>query len=298
MDLDFYSRRGRLEMRRAGLKELAAAMRSHPRLREASRRFFHDFVGWRERLGLLNKITCNLARERIFEHLLYLHFARAGEGGDKGATFARLAALSASRDQIGGRAVRTALRLAEIAGLVSQTRSPSDGRLRIYRPSEAMLAQTREYFSIAFRVVDALKPSLRVSERLYEEPNLMISIFVKIGQAYLEDEVQPNPAPDALTSLLQLDGGRAVLATVIDCHWRGRDLPASQDIAKRFYVSPSQTRAILRYAEVQGLIAMAGRGRIADAEPLTSAYLDALCRFLAFVLGYGLDLDVGAFQSE
>lgn len=285
-------------MWRAGLKQLAAAMRSHPRFRDASHRFMYNFVDWRGRLGLLNKVTSNLARERIFEHLLYLHFARAGEGGDKGATFARLAALSVSRDQIGARAVRTALRLGQIAGLVTLSRSLSDGRLRIYKPSEALLAQSREYFSIAFRIVDDLTPGLRISARFFEEPNLLLSIFAKMGQVYLENEIQPNLAPDALTKLLRLDGGRAVLATVIDCHWRGRDLPASQDIARRFYVSPSQTRAILKQAEAQGLIAMAGRGRIADAELLADAYLDALCRFLAFVARYGLDLDVGAFNAD
>ena len=65
-----------------------------------------------------------------------------------------------------------------------------------------------------------------------------------------------------------------ILTTAIDRHWRGDDLPTSQEISRQFYISPSQIRAVLKYAESLGLIRTAARGRLLDAGPLAEAYLD------------------------
>src|SRR3954470_9238460 len=115
-------------MGREEILNLAQRIRAHPRFAESTARSIQDYLSWRIRLGVLNKLIANLARERILELLLFLHFSREGKG-DYGATFERLASSSESRDRIGSRAVRTALRLAQIAGHVVQTRSFEDGRL-------------------------------------------------------------------------------------------------------------------------------------------------------------------------
>jgi hypothetical protein len=96
---------------------------------------------------------------------------------------------------------------------------------------------------------------------------------------------------------MRLEGARPILATVIDCYWRKIDLPPSTDIAKRFYVSPSQARAVLKYAQGQGFIRLAERGRLLDAQVLADAYLSSLRRFLAFVGAHGLQLQEIVFTN-
>jgi hypothetical protein len=285
-------------MWREGIGALAAAIRGHPQYLLASRRYMAEFVALRANIGVVNKVMSNLGRERIFEHLLYLHFAGDAVASNSGASFERLASLSESRDQIGARAVRTALRLAQTAGLVVPVRSRQDARLRIYEPTESLVALTRDYSVLAFQVLDRLSPELRLAAQMRDNLKSMTNLLVRMGATYLVEEPRPHVATDVLTSLLRLEGGRTILAVVIDCHARELPLPTSQDFARRFYVSPSQSRAILKQAQTLGLIRTAARGQVLDAQPLAKLYMDALSRYLAFAALYGLGMNVDALGFE
>ena len=278
-------------MWREELAGLAEAIRTHPRFFGAVRRFMAEFVEWRARLGVLNKVGSNLGRERLLEYVLYLHFARVGDSAEGGATFERLAALSEARDQIGARAVRTALRLAQIAGLVSVAKSTTDGRMRIITPAESLIELAREHLAITFRILDALTPQAAFSARLYDPPDFLPVLLTRIGRAYIEGGYQRNLPASPFTALLRLEGSRVILSYVVDCHWDGRDLPTPQEFFRRFYVSPSQTRAVLKSAEAHGLARVGPRGRLSGADALADAYVDALSRFLAFAMRFGFALD-------
>jgi len=278
-------------MWREELAGLAGAIRAHPRFFEAVRRFMAEFVEWRARLGVLNKVGSNLGRERLLEYVLYLHFARAGDNSEGGATFERLAALSDSRDQIGARAVRTALRLAQIAGLVSVAKSATDGRMRIITPADSLMELARQHLTITFRILDALAPEARFTARFYDVPDFLPALLTRIGRAYIDGDYQRNLPASAFTSLLRLEGSRVILSYVVDCHWDGRDLPPPQEFFRRFYISPSQTRAVLKSADAHGLVHVGPRGRLSGADALAEAYVDALSRFLAFALRFGFGFD-------
>ncbi len=236
-------------------KDLAREIRAHPRFAAAVARATRDFVAWRARLGVLNKVISNIARERILEHLLYLHFARSREVGEHGATFERLAELSENRDRVGARAVRTTLRLAQIAGHVVQTRSRLDGRLRIYEPAEALLAQVGEYYHITLGILEDLTPDYRIRiphpwrTRLrarYDRPHRP-----RLSRQRPDGFVTKT---DAFSVALRLEGAGPILATLVDCRLSERDAPSAPELARRYHVSASQTRAVLKYVETQGLI--------------------------------------------
>lgn len=284
-------------MRREKPRELAEAIRSHPDFVDAVRRFTFDYLQWRARLGVLNKVLSNLGRERLLEHTTYLHFSRGEHGNEHGATFERLAALSAARDQNGARATRTALRLAQIAGLLLPARSPDDARLRIFEPSESLLAMTREIYTLLFRVFDDLAPRLGLTLQLRDNPECLAIILGRLGRAFLKAEFRPQTKLDVYNGLLRLEGGGVILATAVDRHWRGLDLPTSQEIARQFYVSPSQIRAVLKHAETHGLIRTAARGRLLDAGPLAEAYLTAQSRLLAVFAEHAFALEASAFSA-
>jgi len=284
-------------MRREGPREMAETIRSHPHFVDAARRFTSDFLQWRAQLGVLNKVFSNLGRERLLEHAIHLHFTRGEPGNGHGATFERLAALSAARDQIGARATRTALRLAQIAGLLLLTRSPDDARLRIFEPSDTLLAMTHDVYALTFRVFDDLAPDLGLSRRQSDDPGFLADILGRLGRAFLRAEFRPQKKADVYNGLLRLEGGRVILATAIDRHWRGQDLPTSQEIARQFYVSPSQIRAVLKQAETLGLIRTAARGRLLDAGPLAEAYLVAFSRFLAVFAEHAFALEPETFSA-
>ncbi|MDE3177214.1 MAG: hypothetical protein KGM15_14020 [Pseudomonadota bacterium] len=234
----------------------------------------------------------------MLEHLVYLHFSRNPDDPGSGATFERLAALSSTRDQIGARSVRTGLRLAQIAGLVFLTRSRSDARLRIYEPADALLAIIGKFAELAFEILDQLAPKLQLGAHIRSEPDFLHLLYKRTARFYLHDNKRLPFEADPMTSLLRLEGGRAILTTVIDCYWRRLPLPTSLQFARRFHVSPSQIRAILKSAEAHGFIRTAARGVLLDADPLAEAYLDAQSRYLAYAMGVGMGLDGTALASE
>jgi hypothetical protein len=277
---------------------MVAAIRAHPNIVSAVRQFTTGYLAWRRQLGVLNRVLATLGREHLLEHVMYLHFARQDRAGEHGATFERLAALSAARDRVGARATRSTHRLAQTAGLVMTRRNPTDRRLRVYEPTEFLLQLARESYSLAFDIFHELAPNLNLGLRLGTEREYLFVLVARLGRPYLEAQFAPRPKTDVFNEVVRLEGGRAILATVVECHWRGDDLPTSQEIAKRYYVSPSQTRAVLKTAESHGLITLAGRGRLVAAEPLAQAYLGATSRYLALYARSAFALDPSIFAPE
>jgi hypothetical protein len=279
-------------------KNLARDIRAHSRFAPAVARATEDYIAWRARLGVLNRVISNHARERILEHLLYLHFTRNPDSGEHGATFERLADLSEQRDRIGARAVRTTLRLAQIAGHVVPTRSRQDGRLRIYEPAEALLAQAGENYFIRLGILEDLAPEYRIRSRIRGEPGFLRDMIARIGRAYLTSGFRVCEPGDAYSAALRLEGAGPILATLVDCQLSRRDAPSAPELARRFHVSASQTRAVLKLVETQGLIRTGARGRLIDAEPLAEAYIAMLCRSLAFMAPHALEVQFEALLAN
>ena len=282
---------GQDRMWRSDLKELAAAIRGHPQFPAAAHRSVSELVAWRSQLGVTNRVISNLGRESIIEFLLILSFIQRVDDQLEGANFERLAALSETREHFGARAVRTALRLLQIGGFVVATRSRQDGRLRIYQPTPALLAQARDYYAIVLGVFDTLAPDANIRLRMKDDPEYVMEILARVGDAFLAEDFAPRPELDAFAQLLRLDGANAILAFVVDCHWRRRRLPTPGQLAPLFQVSGSQTRVILKAAADKALIVLGPRGTLVDASALANEYLRHYSQYLAFFARYGLGLE-------
>jgi hypothetical protein len=278
-------------MRRRDLQELAAAIRANPEFPESVRRSVNELVNWRSQLGVTIRAVSNLNRRSIIEHLLFLTATGRANDQSKGATFERLVAISETRERVGARAVRTALRLLQISGLIVSTRSRNDGRLRVYQPTPALLAQSRHYYSIVFGVFDALAPGSNIGPRLKEDAHYLMEIFARAGEAFLAENFILHPSPAALGEVLRLDGASAILAFVVDCRWSGRQVPTPSQLAPLFQVSGSQTRVILKAAADRALIILGPRGTLLDASALAEGYLLRYSQYLAFFARYGFDLE-------
>ena len=264
--------------------KMLARIRRDPAYAPASSRFIAEYVQWRDDLGMLNKVIANVARLRTLQNLLYLHLMPPGPEGRQGATFERLAQISGAVDDVGARAVRTLLRLAQTAGLIATERNPADGRQRVYVPTEALFAQARAYTLLLVRPLDPIFPHLRVVERLEADPEFYRAVFMGYAGAYFDSDVGRRPlSPDGYRAVLRLEGAATIFCVVIDCFHNGRHIPAAREFSRRFLISQSQVRAVLKAAEAAGLIKTAPHGRLIDAEPLAQALGEAHLRFLTFV---------------
>ena len=261
---------------------MSAKIRENPAYAAAAWRYVVEYAEWRDQLGPLNKVVANLARMRVLENLVYLHFLSPGREGRQGATFERLAELSGAVDDVGARAVRTLLRLAQSAGLVVSGRNPADGRQRLYRPTDALIHHSRAFTIIYVRPLDAVFPELNICKRLETEPDRHRDVVMGLARVYREIGMKGASQTQGFGDVMRLEGAAAIFCVVIDCFNKGRNIPSAPEISRRFFISQSQVRAVLKAAEAAGFIETGPRGRLIDAQPLARACSEAHIRFLAF----------------
>jgi hypothetical protein len=133
-------------------------------------------------------------------------------------------------------------------------------------------------------------PDIDITARFQNEADFLPEFLSRSGSAYLTLQFVPRPRVDPFTALLRLEGGRAVVCSVVDSHCNRRELPTMSDLAQNFHVSPSQARVIMKSAQKHGLIRVGARGALLDAAPLAEEYFQYYCRYLAFFALYGLNL--------
>jgi AraC-like DNA-binding protein len=161
-----------------------------------------------------------------------------------------------------------------------------------------LLAQAGEFYVLTLAVLEVLAPEFRIGARLRDEPGFLRAMIGRVGRAYLACDFRAGAETDGYSSALRLEGARPILASVVDCYLSQRDPPSALELARRFHVSPSQTRAVFKTVEAHGLVRLAGRGRLVDAEPLTEAYLGELCRTLAFFAQTAMEEPFNAFSAD
>lgn len=275
-------------MSRDELAELTAKITVHPAFHLAARHYVAEYVEWRERLGLLNKVVANAARLRVLENLVNLHFLRkAGESGVQ-ASFERLVELSGA-DDVRARAVRTVLRLAEVAGLIAVAGDAHDRRLRVYRPTDALIGYARKQTLIALRPLDAMYPQLRVCERIVADPDFYGVIAARLSRAFSARRLRRPSGAVPIRDLMRQEGAMPILSLVVAGHYGGRDVPPAPELSRRFFVSQTQARIVLNRAKTRGFMRMRPRGRLLDAEPLAQALFEAHARYLSYALIWVFD---------
>jgi hypothetical protein len=222
--------------------------------------------------------------------ILYLHFQARPDDPDEGATYERLLKLCLEREFCGPRVLRTVLMLAETTGRVAVQRGRFDRRLKIFRPTEKLLAQSRHS---AERVLDSLE--LIVGDRWPRPSGSSRDVLIRrmtcvAGRRYFEDGIEICEHYEDLLAILRLDGGLATVIAVTDAELKGMNLPPYKEIAQRFRFSASQSRKILKRAEELGLVTFSSGGRLADASGLVRTYKWAIARELALHAKYALGM--------
>lgn len=260
------------------------------------RRYTAKYMEWRRDLGMINRLISNVSYEHVLENVMCFHFLNC-PGMFPGASFERVLDLSQVRDGIGSRAVRSVLALAETAGWVLVKRGLIDKRQKLFEPTETLLNMMRDLCSLPLGILDDMNGNYIIHQKLYKDPDFIRFVFTRLGEVYvINPEYDPHLETNVYENLQRMDGGPSLIATSLVCSWMGRDLPTAQDLAKHYYVSASQIRFVMAYADSVGLIKTGYRGRLMGTDALEEAYVDALCHDLALFADRVLDLDVGVFE--
>lgn len=139
--------------------------------------------------------------------------------------------------------------------------------------------------------LDRLAPGRGLADISRANPRFLKNFFSKAGRGYLDNHIVIGKHFEDLSALMQLDGGTATIAAVVDAHLNGRPTPSHQEIGGGFRFSASQARKILKAAESKGLLRFSADGRVEDASGLVEVFQRFQARELALYAKYVFDLE-------
>jgi hypothetical protein len=272
------------------LSALAEALYYHPSFDRAAGLYVSNVIAWRRSLGLFNRIGTDLGFHIIY-YVVVLHFARAGQNAEHGATFTNVLKICTARQQCGSRALRTVLAACTMIGLLRVQNAEGDQRIKVYVPSQKLLADMRGHLSLTLACLDIIVGEERYASRMLNDTAFLPQFMATSGHSYIELGITVSESIPELHSLMLLRGGYPTAAALTDAHLRGITYPTPSAIARDFSISASQVRNVLATANAQGLITSDPSGRVTHVVPLVDQLKATLARELALYGKYGLGLE-------
>jgi len=250
------------------LTALSTAIRASQGFREAARLFCESMASFR--LGgprRINKLVSQDVRFRTVIFTLYLHFRASAVLPDEGATHTRVFDLVSRSSGGGSRAVRNTLDLMKHMGLLAVESGVQNRRLRLYRPTPAMLALAKTWVERCLMPLDLIHKERRSAPRQKVDDDVLRAFVFGLGRALLAD-AGANPDAAALRCFFEREGGWPFLSICAREALEGRPLPSRSEIAKRFGFSKSQIAMVATEATRLGYLRTAGDGVWATDELL------------------------------
>jgi hypothetical protein len=265
-------------------------MQQHPAFDDAVRHYLDHILAWRRQMGVFNRVATTSGLHAI-GYLIFLHYANTSGRPENGATYSRLLELCEARGNCGSRALRTILVLAHVMGYVHSSRSITDRRIQIFTPSEKLLAESRQQFTIPFACLDKLVPGAGYTQAVKSDPAFLPNLFTTTGKAVLELGIEITEFFPDMHEIMQFQGGCPANLSIAHAVMHGREIASASAIAKEFHVSPAQVRTVLKTAANRGLITLSERGQVIDAGPLVAQQKGMIARELSLYAKYSLGLE-------
>jgi DNA-binding GntR family transcriptional regulator len=194
-----------------------------------------------------------------------------------GLTHRRLAALcGTSRLISNGRASAILLQLRS-RGLVQRAPKRAADRTVRYTPSAAMMTAYRGRLRFEIEAAAMVNPLLAPLAAAWDLPGVSERFIAAVGEEIVDAARNPSPRADALIAPISAArGGLLILYTLIHEAAGGQEVrPSISALAKRFRVSRSHVRRVLRLASEAGLLSFdSGAHAVRLLPPLRDALRD------------------------
>ena len=236
------------------------ALREHPRFREATRALIGGLVERYSRNRLLNRVVND--RGRLVGSLiaLYLYFSSAPGDGGNGLTAGRFQAFCVDLKLCSSGRARALLLLMRYAGYLAPEPCASDRRRRCLAPTERLIEEQRQRWSLQFEAMALITPTGRAALEALKRPEFTAAFMRHLGATFLAGFRLLDHAPD-LARLVESNAGLLVAASLFRAALDrplgpdGTAVPVSiSSLAARFGVTRAHVRNLLAEAAEAGLV--------------------------------------------
>jgi DNA-binding PadR family transcriptional regulator len=258
----------------------AAALRAHPAFKDALREYAIGVAKMRESPWLANKIISQDARFRVVGYLLYLDADRETWPG--GASYGRLHELCTRRKEVNPRVLNTILSLLKFTGFVETTHSPTDKRLKFYRPTARMWDFVRDWLGYATRALDLLQPDIQRSRLLHEDPSFVRRFLASAGQDHMTNQPPADLMPEFIEFFGSREGASAAVLSAMLSDMNRSPVPSRAKIAKLYGLSKTQVSNVIALGVQSGFFLLDE-----DAVPMPTPHLqDSFRKWVAIELAF------------
>jgi len=265
------------------LGPMTDAVLQHPRFEQAVAAYVPRVIAWRRRMGVFNRVGTTLGLH-ICHFVAYLHFANRAGQEEHGATFSKVLEICERRQQCGSRALRTTLSVLRVMGYLHASKSPTDGRVQVFVPSQKLTREMIDGFALSLSVLDSLEPGCGHVERMQTDEIFLTDVVFKSGHAVVMGGVDITEVFPDLHAIIMKAGGFPTSITVADAELRGVEVPPTRAIAREFSLSQSQVRGVLAELASRGLVERGEEGKIVSADRLANVHKALIARELALHL--------------
>ena len=265
--------------------ESIAALRAHPRFREAAAIAASANVEFYQGNWLANRVLNDRARFVITQFCMYLHHTRRPDDPKSGLTAARMREMCLDHKICSAGRAEAMLLMMRAGGYLLRETVAEDKRVRRYIPTEKLVGLVRERQKRILRGADMLEREPRFVAALESDPGFHARFVANMVESFLTGFRMVRFVPE-LERIFERDGGLIIMMSVFLTGPAYRGFAAAQNVsvfglARRFQVSRAHVRAVLGDAEQAGLIRRGGD----VVEPLP-ALGDAIERLLAVGFAY------------
>lgn len=238
------------------------AIASHPRMPEARRLYLDRFLALYDNDPFMARLLIETGRFLVFHTAVVLAAGQDPARRETWFTVGRLKREVAVFGMVSGRQIDHLVARLCSAGFMTSMPAEADRRMRLLRPTEAMMAHDRRWLAAHYAPLTLVTPYDDYAPVMNQDPAYQLAHRREaIGFLHLSGKLLAV-APDLLL-FFNHAAGHMVSATLLQAAVASGDQRAAVpfgDIGERFGISRTHVRAVLTEAEHAGLVRLHGPG--------------------------------------
>jgi hypothetical protein len=152
--------------------------------------------------------------------------------------------------------LKNTLAMAVHLGFLSRKPNPADRRSWLYAPTEVMALFPHQWLVPATLALDELIPGQSLTERLRNDPRLLIHFFLSAGREF-DSGLQPAKlVPEYMYFCGHREGAPLLAMALLVAEMDGLPYPTRSEVATRFGLTKSQVTKVVAAGEELGFLAV------------------------------------------